>query len=163
MVTTHIRLYRDEDFSQVVDIAVVLVHNTDRPLKQVRSEAEGVIRWASKDESAQIFVAGVDGKIVGFLMLQWPGTGWNRIAEIGWIAVLPDYQKKGIGSSLIQKMEQYAKEKGMRKVYVEPSSENKIAVHFYIENGYKPEGMRKDWYRDGEDSVMLGKHLLDAR
>jgi len=146
-------LYRDEDFSQVVNIAV-------GTLRQVQSEAEGVISWASKDKSAQVFVAEADEKVVGFLMLQWPGTGWNRVAEIGWMAVLPNYRRKGFGSRLMKKMERYAKEKGIRKVYVEPSAENEIAIHFYIKNGYKPEAMRKDWYRDGEDSVILGKHLL---
>ena len=156
MVTTQIRLYRDGDFGQVVDIAV-------GPLGQVRSEAEGVIRWASKSESAQLFVAEHDGRVVAFLMLEWPGTWWNRVAEIGWIAVLPEYQRRGFGSRLMKSMEQYAKEKGIRKVYVEPSVANKIAVHFYIENGYKPEAIRKDWYRDGEDSVILGKHLLRGR
>ena len=54
-------MYRDEDFSQVVDIAV-------GPLRQARSEAEEVIHWASRDESAQVFVAEVDGKAVGFLV-----------------------------------------------------------------------------------------------
>ena len=82
------------------------------------------------------------------MMLEWPGTRWNRVAEIGF------------DSALMEKMERYAKEKGIRKVYVEPSAENKIAIHFYIKNGYKPEAMRRDWYRDGEDSVILGKHLL---
>ena len=153
MVTTQIRLYRDEDFGQVLDIAV-------GPLRQARSEAEGVIHWASRDESAQVFVAEVNGKAVGFLMLEWPGTWWNRVAEIGWIAVLPEYQRKGFGTALMKRMEQYAEEKGIRKIYVEPSVENKIAIHFYIENGYKPEAIRKDWYKDGEDSAILGKHLL---
>jgi len=153
MVTTQIRLYRDEDLSQVVDIAV-------GPLRQARSEAEGVIHWASRDESAQVFVAEVNGKAVGFLMLEWPGTWWNRVAEIGWIAVLPEYQRKSFGTALMKRMEQYAEEIGIRKVYVEPSVENKIAIHFYIENGYKPEAIRKDWYKDGEDSAILGKHLL---
>ncbi|MGD8506780.1 MAG: GNAT family N-acetyltransferase [Candidatus Bathyarchaeota archaeon] len=153
MVATHIRQYGDEDFSQVLEIAL-------RLLGQVRSEAEGVIRWASRDDSAaQIFVAEAKGKIVGFLMLEWSGTQWNRVAEIGLIAVLPRYRRKGFGSSLIKRMEQYAKKKRIRKTYVEPSGENKIAIHFFIKNGYKPEATRRDWYKDGEDSLILGKHL----
>ena len=152
-VAPNMRLYRDEDFSQVVEIAVDL-------LVEDRERVEGVILWASRSDSAQVFVADADGKVVGFLMLEWLGTSWNRVAEIGWIAVLPKFQRKGFGSALIEKMEKYAKERGMRKVYVEPSADNEIAIHFYVKNGYKPEAMRKDWYKDGEDSVILGKHLL---
>ena len=147
------RLYKDEDFAQVVEITI-------GPLGQSREGAEGVIRWASRSDSAKIFVAEVNGEVAGFLMLEWPRTGWNRVAEIGLIAVLTRYRRKGFGSALMKEMERYAKEKGIRKVYVEPSAENDIAIHFYIKNGYKPEAVRKDWYRDGEDSVILGKHLL---
>jgi len=156
MVTANIRLCRDEDFSQIVDIA------TDH-LGQVRSEAEGVISWASKDKSAQIFVAEADIKVVGFLMLQWTGLGWNRIAEIGWIAVHPEYRRKGLGSGLTKRMEDYAKEKGIRKVYVEPSVRNDIAIRFFVKNGYDFESGRKDWYKDGENSAILGKHLQRGR
>ena len=145
-------MYRDEDFSQIVKIAV-------GPLGQSQAAAEGTISWATRSDSAEIFVAEVDGKVVGFLMLEWPGTEWNRVAEIGWIAVLQKHQRKGFGSALIKKMEQHAKGKGFRKVYVEPSADDKAALHFYIKNGYVPEAMRKDWYKDGEDSVILGKHL----
>ena len=152
MIPVRTRLYEDEDFGPVVDIAV-------DPLGQARSEAEGVIRWASRSEDAEIFVAESDGRVVGFLMLEWPGTGWNRTAEIGWVAVLPENQRKGIGSALMARMEGHARNKGFRKVYVEPSVENKTPIHFYVENGYKPEAIRKDWYRDGEDSVILGKRL----
>jgi len=157
MVTANIRLYRDENFSQVVDMAVGLVRG------QVRSEAEGVIRWASRDKSAQIFVAEADSKVVGFLMMQWPGTGWNRVAEIGWIAVLPEYRRKGFGAGLIEKMEHYAREKGIRKVYVEPSVRNNTAIRFYVKNGCNYEATRRDWYKDGEDSAILGKRLQRDR
>ncbi len=153
MITRNVRLYKDEDFAQVVEIAV-------GPLRQNREDAEGVIRWASRSDSAEVFVAEVEGEVAGFLTLEWPGTWWNRVAEIGWIAVLPNYQRKGFGSALMKEMERYAEDKGIRKVYVEPSAENEVAIHFYIKNGYKPEAMRRDWYRDGEDSVILGKHLL---
>ena len=156
MVPINVRLYKDEDFSQVVDIAV-------EPLGQARSEAEGVISWASRDENAEVFVAETDGKIVGFLMLEWPGTGWNRVAEIGWIAVLPKYQRKGIGSNLIWDMVEYARNRGIRKVYVEPSVKNNAAIRFYVKNGFNFEATRKDWYRDGEDSTILGMHLQKDR
>ena len=156
MIPVRTRLYEDEDFGQVVEIAV-------DHLARERSEAEGYIRWASRErelhDAAQIFVTEVDDKVVGFLLLEWGATSWNRTGEIGWLAVLPEYQRKGLGSRLMMVMEQYAEKKDLRKIYVEPSVENKTAIHFYVENGYKPEAMRKDWYRDGEDSLILGKRL----
>lgn len=152
MFSHYVRLYKEEDFAQVVEIAI-------ESLRQNREDAEGTIRWASRSDSAEVFVTEADEKVVGFVMLEWPGTGWNKVAEIGWIAVLQKHQRKGFGSALLAKMEEYAHDKGFRKVYVEPSVENDVALHFFIKNGYKPEAMRKDWYKDGEDSIILGKYI----
>jgi len=32
-------------------------------------------------------------------------------------------------------------------------------MHFCIENGFEPKGVKKDRHKDGEDRVFLGKHL----
>ncbi len=154
MVTPILRLYRDEDFSQVVEIALDL-------LVEDKERVEGVIRLASRSDRFGLFVAEADGKVVGFLLLEL--IGWDsaraRVAQIYWIAVRWEYQRKGFGSALVKKMEQYAKNRGIRKVFVETNTDNKITMHFYIENGYKPEAVRKDYFKEGEESVILGKYL----
>jgi len=75
MVPIGIRLYRDEDFSQVVEIAI-------STLGASRSEAEGYLCWASNERerhgTAQIFIAESDGKVVGFLILQWGGDDMEQ-------------------------------------------------------------------------------------
>ena len=154
MVTPILRMYRDEDFSQVVEIALDL-------LVEDKERVEGVIRLASRDDHYELFVAEADGKVAGFLLLNL--VGWDssraRVAEIYWIAVRSEWQRKGFGSALIKNMEQYAKERQIRKVFVETGTDNKITMHFYIENGYKPEAVRKDYFKEGEESVILGKYL----
>jgi len=145
------RPYRGEDFSQVVEIALDL-------LVEDRERVESTIRMASRSDSFQLFVAEADGMVVGFLMLEL--KGWNKdLAHIYWIAVRWEHERKGHGSLLIKEMENWAKEKGVRKVYVATDSDNKIAIPFYIKNGYKPEGVLKDYAKDGEDVLFLGKHL----
>ena len=148
-----IRSYGEGDYQQVVELAV-------DPLEQDREVAKGVMSWASKSKDAEIFVAGVEDKIRGFIMMEYPiGERWAQIGNIGWIAVHGNFQRKGIGSKLIQVGEESARKMGMRKIYVEASVKDDYAICFYVMNGLLPEGRKRDYHRDGEDGIILGKHL----
>ena len=148
-----VRPYRDEDYRAVVELAV-------HPLNQIREAAGAVISWASKSKDAEILVTDIEGRIVGFIMMEYPiGERWAQIGYIGWIAVHPHYQRRGYGRKLIQASEESARRRGIRKIYVEPSAKDDQPIRFYIANGFLPEGRRIDHHRDGEDSIILGKHL----
>lgn len=148
-----VRPFKSEDCHEVVELAV-------GPLKQTRKDAEKVISWVPTVEHAEIFVAEVEGKIVGFIMMEYPGgEKWARIGYISWIAVHPEHQRKGYGSKLIQAGEESARKRGMRRLYVASSIKDDYAICFYITNGLLPEGRRISYYPNGEDSIILGKNL----
>jgi len=152
MTDVVVRPYRNEDYKQVVELTV-------GPLRQSRKDAEDVISWVPTVEYAEIFVAEVEGKVVGYIMMEYPGSEkWAKIAYISWIAVDPEHQRKGYGSKLIQAGEESARKRGMRRLYVEPSVEDD-PICFYIMNGLMPEGRRIGYYPDGSDSIVLGKRL----
>jgi len=69
-VTRNVRLYKDEDFSQVVEIAV-------GPLGQSREGAEGTIRWASNSDSAKFSLQ----KLMGRLWFLDVGVAWNTVEQ----------------------------------------------------------------------------------
>lgn len=93
-------------------------------------------------------------------MMEYPrGERWAQIGYIGWIAVHPLNQRKGIGSKLVQASQENAKKRGIRKIYVEPSAKDIHVICFYMMNGLLPEGRRIDHDKDGEDSIILGRHL----
>jgi len=147
-----VRRYRDEDFSQVVEIATDL-------LASDRERAEAAIRSASRDDRFQTFVAEIEGEVVGFIVMEL--TGWYRhLADIYWLAVRHECWRKGYGSALIKEAEHQVKEKGVVRVHVATNPDNKIAVPFYIKNGYKPRGVLKDWGKDGGDCLILAKDLI---
>jgi ribosomal protein S18 acetylase RimI-like enzyme len=120
-------------------------------LVENRERVEDTIRLALRSDAFKLFIVETDGMVMGFLMLEL--KGWNKdLAQIYWMAVRWECQRKGYGSTLIKDMENYAKEKGVRKVFVRTNSDNKIAIPFYVKNRYKPEGLLKD-------CLILGKHL----
>ncbi|MCW4020098.1 MAG: GNAT family N-acetyltransferase [Candidatus Bathyarchaeota archaeon] len=148
-----VRPYNDCDYRHVVELAV-------DPLTQSREGAEKTISWASKSEDADVFVADLEGEIVGFIMMEYSKSErWAKIGYIGWIAVHPEHQRKGYGSKLIEAGEESARKMGMRRLYVEPTIKDDYAICFYIMNGLMPEGRRIGYYPDGSDSIILGKKL----
>ena len=60
----------------------------------------------------------------------------SKYLEINNVEVLPNFQSKGIGSELIKRCLEWAKEKAYQKVYVNSYFENKRAVYFYKRNGF---------------------------
>lgn len=143
-----IRKYAKTDYDQVTKITIEVLHQPPETAKEVIQHA-----------TDRIFVIEDNGKIMGFVMLEFAGTEWNQTARIGWIAVIPTHQRKRFGSELLRKAEEYAKEKGIRKIYLDTEVTNVRALCFYVKNGYVPEGLMKDYYKDGLDGILLGKHL----
>ena len=146
-----VRQYKNSDFEAVVDLArSFLVRDSKR--------AEGTVRMALEDDRFIIFVAEINCKVAGFILLEL--RGWNQaIGEIWWIAVQLNLWRKGIGTELLKKTEQYAKERGVTKMLVETNVGNNISIPFYVKNGYQLEGTLSNHYEKGEDVLVLGKFL----
>lgn len=67
------------------------------------------------------------------------------------IVVHDDYQDKGLGTQLTQYMIDIAREKGLKKVYLQVFTNNEKAIHVYRKCGFKIEGkLEKEHYKDGE-------------
>ena len=89
----------------------------------------------SKDERA-VFVAERSGEILGFIA----GHRTMRFAcdgELQWAFVLPDYQWRGIGASLLSSMRQWFVEHKMKKICVNASEEMATRA-FYVKHGAMP-------------------------
>ena len=81
--------------------------------------------------------------------------------DLYWIAVDPEIQSKGIGSSLIQFSEEHLRKKGGRLILIETSSMPSYEKErrFYEKNGYKEIVTIEDFYRPGDSLVIYGKYI----
>ncbi|MBW3597141.1 MAG: GNAT family N-acetyltransferase [Planctomycetes bacterium] len=59
-------------------------------------------------------------------------------ASISWLAVLPEWQRRGVGRLLIAVLEAAAWEEGFREVAAETRSDWAPAMRFYRSLGYRP-------------------------
>lgn len=76
------------------------------------------------------------------------------------IAVFPEYRGLGIGSLLLEELENRARRLGGSFLTLEVRPSNTGAVRLYLSRGYVREGIRKRFYRDPEeDALLLTKHF----
>lgn len=75
---------------------------------------------------------------------------YDRI-EIEYIIVDVEYRKRGIGTLLLNEIEQ----KGIKNITLEVRESNKAAIEFYKKNGYSIETIRKNYYGSENGYLML--------
>ena len=86
-------------------------------------------------EESSFHIAAYDNsKIIGVGRLHIE-TGQN--ARVRYMAVHEDYQKQGIGSTILKKLEQFAKKNNVQVCWLY-AREN--AINFYMNNGFKIKG-----------------------
>jgi ribosomal protein S18 acetylase RimI-like enzyme len=89
----------------------------------------------------------------------------ERMTEGTWnlylIAVHPDYQRKGIGNSMLHYIEQMLTTRGERILLVETSSLETFegTRKFYRKCGYEEEARIREFYQAGEDKIVFRKLL----
>ena len=76
------------------------------------------------------------------------------------MAVLQDYRNKKIGSKLIDTIVKTAVEREMLGITLEVKISNYTAQKLYTKYGFKPEGFRKNYYKDtNEDAIIMWKYI----
>lgn len=80
------------------------------------------------------------------------------------IAVHPDWQGQGIGTSMMEYIEQTLSKQGERILLVETSglASFEKTQRFYLKCGYEQEGRIREFYQAGEDKIIFRKSLIDS-
>ncbi len=90
----------------------------------------------SPDPALYRFTVRVDNHIAGVVAIRYP---WLRGPYLELIAIFPDYQQRGLGTIILQWLEQQAKTT-TTNLWVLVSSFNKVAKAFYFQQGFKEIG-----------------------
>jgi len=104
----------------------------------------GTIVERMRNPDIQYFVALADGHTVGFVDLEMQANGDAKILGL---AVLKEWQEKGIGKMLLEKAVDAAKENGAKNVVMLVAEDNATAQGLYGKFGFKKTGVldRKLW------------------
>ena len=84
-------------------------------------------------------------------------------ADIEIVATDPDLRRKGIGAALIREAEIRLSESGVSKVFLEVRAGNEPAVSLYEKCGFIRISVRKKYYKDGEDALLMVKDINNTK
>jgi ribosomal protein S18 acetylase RimI-like enzyme len=82
--------------------------------------------------------------------------------DLYWILVDPNLQGQGIGSKLLDFLEEVVREKGGRMILADTSTlpQYEKTKNFYLQNGFQEVARVPDYYYPGNDRVTFCKRLL---
>jgi ribosomal protein S18 acetylase RimI-like enzyme len=110
------------------------------------------------DAEYRVLCAEEGGRIVGYLCYgDTPMT--DGTWDLFWLVTHRDARGGGVARGLVTHMEHDLKQRGARMVRVETSGSYRTALDFYRSLGYPVAARLYDFYRPGDDMVVLLKHL----
>jgi RimJ/RimL family protein N-acetyltransferase len=116
---------------------------------------ESFEKWLD-DEHALMVVAEADGELIGHLSAFGRE---NRPAEIG-MAVAKEWRGRGVGTALMRRSVDWARERGVHKLALQVWPHNEAARRLYEKFGFVQEGLLRAHYRrqNGElwDAIVMG-------
>jgi ribosomal-protein-alanine N-acetyltransferase len=98
------------------------------------------------------------GVILGYAVA-W-GTEEVHLANL---AVAESERCRGIGDSLLTQVVAFATGHNAGSIYLEVRVSNTIARRFYSKRGFVPTFLRKGYYENGEDAVIMEREMTRDR
>ena len=80
-------------------------------------------------------------------------------AEILTIGILPAARRRGLGAALLEAVIGDAAGRGVTRLHLEVSAENRAAIALYEKAGFARTGLRRKYYRNGADAVTMAHDL----
>lgn len=107
-----------------------------------------------------VLVAEKDRKLVGYICYG-PTPMTEGTWDLYWIASDPTVRGQGVGSTLISAMEGDLRRRGARLIRVETAASEAYGPTrgFYASMKYGEESRFRDFYKPGEDLIILSKRL----
>ncbi len=83
----------------------------------------------------------------------------NKEVHIMSIATAAENRRKGIGRSLMMECIERGRRENATSVNLEVRKSNQPAINLYESLGFKPTGINKRYYSDGEDAILMKLNL----
>lgn len=80
-------------------------------------------------------------------------------AEVYNVAILPSLQGQGRGHALLSRAVETLESMGITEMNLEVRAGNAPAIALYAKNGFVPCGLRKNYYPDSEDALLMERIL----
>lgn len=112
----------------------------------------------SQPETRRYVVAEAPEGIIGYAGLMCI----EPIADVQTIAVVPEYEGRGLGSALLRELISEGRRRGAADLLLEVRADNPRAQQLYRRFGFEQIHVRRKYYRDGVDALIMRLELADV-
>lgn len=118
-------------------------------------------RLSQGERSGYAFILAERGSALAGYACYGRTPGTERSWDLYWIVVAPSTQRRGLGSTILVRVESKIAAAGGGLVWVETSSTDQYASTrgFYERAGYRRAAVLDDFYREGDAKVIYGKRV----
>ena len=144
-----IREYRPSDFETLWEIDQMCFQEG---ISYTRRE----LAFYVGQERAFTLVGELDGRILGFVVVDWDRQRQGHVVTID---VLAEARRSGLGSRLMAAAEEHLRTVGCSTVFLETAVDNAAALAFYKRHGYSVVQTIPRYYLESIDALVLVKDL----
>ena len=98
----------------------------------------------------------IEDEVIGYI----GGYFFMDDGEIINFLINEKYQHMGYGTQLFNSIMDEAKSTGIKRVTLEVRRSNMKGINFYIKHNFKEISVRKHYYKNGEDALVMMKELI---
>ena len=100
-------------------------------------------------------IGAFDGQLIGVITLSVSFED----ADLEGIVVKSEFRKGGVASKLFSLAQKALKERGVNRLLLEVREGNIPAISFYNKQGFNKISIRKNYYSDGENALVMVKEI----
>jgi ribosomal protein S18 acetylase RimI-like enzyme len=116
------------------------------------------IRYLLQSPNSIAITACSNSKILGYII--GLGRRGSLAVRIYSFCVSKDYRLKGIGTSLLRRLEEECQRRGLRYLTLEVGEYNLIASRFYQKKGFVESCRVPAYYSDGTTAIRMRKTII---
>lgn len=138
---------------KVLDLDIV--ETMEKTLYKIPWNKKQFLYEVNENEFSFPFVVEEKNEIIGYYIF------WKLFEEANLvkISVAKEYQGRGISHILLEDCLKRVKALDCEKVFLEVRTSNKKAIELYKKHGFIKTSIRKGYYDDGEDALILEKRI----
>lgn len=127
------------------------------PILLLAEPSESALRWSLENLSDTIYQVNLAEEIVGAATISWQAEP----AEIVELAVVNEFQGKGIGKRIVEWLIAEAGRRGKQKIVVGTANSSLDNIAFYQKCGFRMDHIRQDYFWYHSEPVF--EHGIEVR
>lgn len=136
-----VRAYQESDYPHIKNIL-----EAANMFDQVWDGEDSFFGMVQKDPSS-VLVATVDNKVIGSMYVHSTREGRGNWTFFWRLVVAPEYQKKGIATTLLDTAEQILRSRELSEVCIFVEESNEPLKEFYAHRGWQSGGVYRSFWK----------------